>query len=163
MTTLGDPGADRTPAGGVWVIRWLGGQEGDVSHIEGGAGGVPVGREVHRSAWLVSLPQALGQHEEEGTRLARGKGCSWMGMGGQTGGGDTRRRERVRGGQGAEPSFPCPSHDLPKVPVESLGGGGDLEGQYGGSQGTPQSPKCHMCFDLPGACGDSGPGGQERG
>ena len=65
MTTLGDPGADRTPAGGEWVIRWLGRQEGDVSHTEGGAGGVPVGREVHRSAWLVHLPQALGQHEEE--------------------------------------------------------------------------------------------------
>ena len=44
------------------------------------------------------------------------------------------------GGQGAEPSFPCPSHDLPKVPVESLRGGGDLEGQDGGSQGTPRAP-----------------------
>ena len=41
-----------------------------------------MGREVHRGALLVHLPQALGQHEEEGTGLARGKGCGWMVAGG---------------------------------------------------------------------------------
>lgn len=48
------------------------------------------------------LPQALGQHEEEGAHLARDKGCGWMVAG--HGGEETRRGERVGehgGGQGA--------------------------------------------------------------
>lgn len=99
------------------MIRWLRGQEGEVSHIEGRAGGVPVGREVHRGALLVHLPQALRQHEEEGTRLARGKSCGWMVAGG-VGNRGWRYQERRQGERGAwwrarGPNLPF--HVLPTI------------------------------------------------